>query len=38
MSLELRDFYNGAMPKEIEATCLQGKKCAEEKRCQGKYV
>lgn len=38
MSLELADFYNGAMPKETEAMCLQGKKFAEEKRWQGKYV
>lgn len=32
MSLELPDFYNGAMPEEIEAMCLQGKKCAKEER------
>lgn len=31
MSLELPDFYNGAMPKEMEAMRLQRKKGAEEK-------
>lgn len=38
MSLELPVFYNGVMPKKIQAMCLQGKELAKEKRQQEKCV
>jgi len=36
MSLELPIFYNGVMPKQIQAMCLQGKELEKEKK--EKYV